>query len=217
MRLFEPCGRVRHRSRRTIYQGGSLCYTGNIVARFKTTGLVTCYTSADYVKSTVKWQVGDILMSSSHVVVVVNGRSLGGSAVAVFGSIDELARAVIAGRYGVGDARRAALGEKYTAVQARVNELLSGTPNAAGTSIGTARIIAGTYKVVCDKLYVRGIPSRKLAPVASYERGGQIYRIGADVVETEGYVWAHYTAYSGAARYVAIGTADGSEKYLIKA
>lgn len=147
---------MRHRSRRTIYQGGSLCYTGNIVARFKAAGLVTCYTSADYVKSTVKWQVGDILMSSSHVVVVVNGRSLGGSAVAVFGSIDELARAVIAGRYGVGDARRAALGEKYTAVQARVNELLSGTPNAAGTSIGTARIIAGTYKVVCDKLYVRG-------------------------------------------------------------
>jgi len=102
-------------------------------------------------------------------------------------------------------------------VQKRVNELLNGTANATGTSTGNAHIIAGTYKVVCDKLYVRSTPSRKLEPVASYTRGEKIYSIAADVVETEGYVWAHYTAYSGAARYVAIGTADGSEKYLIKA
>lgn len=43
-----------------------------------------------------------------------------------------------------------------------------------------------------------------------------IYSIGAEVVKADGYVWAHYTAYSGATRYVAIGTADGSEKYLVK-
>lgn len=131
-------------------------------------------------------------------------------------SILLLACAVIAGRYGVGDARRAALGDKYAAVQARVNELLSGTANAAGTSTGTARIIAGEYKVVCSKLYVRSTPSRKLQPVADYSNGQRIYSVAADVVEAEGYVWAHYTAYSGATRYVAIGTADGSEKFLVK-
>lgn len=39
-------------------------------------------------------------------------------------SVDELARAVIAGRYGVGEARRKALGSRYAEVQRRVNQLL---------------------------------------------------------------------------------------------
>lgn len=38
--------------------------------------------------------------------------------------IDALAAAVIRGEYGVGDERRAALGDNYDAVQARVNELI---------------------------------------------------------------------------------------------
>lgn len=50
----------------------------------------------------------------------------GSSAPSVSGSIDELARDVIAGKYGNGDARKAALGDKFNAVQARVNEILSG-------------------------------------------------------------------------------------------
>lgn len=37
-----------------IYTSGNLYYTRNIVARFKSTGLVTCHAGADYVKSTVK-------------------------------------------------------------------------------------------------------------------------------------------------------------------
>ncbi len=212
------CGIAAGAAEGEIYSGGNLCYTGNIVARFKATGLVTCYTSSDYVNSTVKWQVGDILVSNMHVIVVVSGTapSGGGTVAAVAGSIDEMAHAVIAGRYGNGDARRVALGEKYEVVQKRVNELLSGTANAAGTFTGSARIIAGTYKVVCDKLYVRSALSRKLEPVASYGYGERIYSIGADVVESEGYAWAHYAARSGATRYVAIETANGSEKYLVK-
>lgn len=55
-------------------------------------------------------------MSDSHAVVVVSGAvPSGGSAVAVSGDVDALARAVIAGRYGVGAARCAALGDKYDA------------------------------------------------------------------------------------------------------
>lgn len=45
-------------------------------------------------------------------------------------SVDELAREVIAGKYGNGDIRRQALGSKYSEVQARVNEILAGNKPA---------------------------------------------------------------------------------------
>lgn len=54
----------------------------------------------------------------------------GGSTPSVSGTIDELARRVIAGEFGSGDARKKALGDKYDAVQARVNEILNGTASA---------------------------------------------------------------------------------------
>ena len=40
-------------------------------------------------------------------------------------SVDELAREVIAGKFGNGDARKSALGSRYGEVQARVNEILN--------------------------------------------------------------------------------------------
>lgn len=40
-------------------------------------------------------------------------------------SVDELAREVIAGKYGNGDARKNALGSRYSEVQARVNQILN--------------------------------------------------------------------------------------------
>lgn len=49
-----------------------------------------------------------------------DGSSSGG------GSIDDLAWRVINGEFGNGDERRAALGDKYDAVQQRVNEILNG-------------------------------------------------------------------------------------------
>ena len=48
----------------TIYSGGNLCYAGNIVSRFKTTGLVDAYDSS-YAASSGSLQNGDILASSS--------------------------------------------------------------------------------------------------------------------------------------------------------
>lgn len=47
-------------------------------------------------------------------------------------SVDELAREVIAGKYGNGDTRKNALGSRYSEVQAKVNEMLAGnsTPSA---------------------------------------------------------------------------------------
>ncbi|WP_418968438.1 N-acetylmuramoyl-L-alanine amidase [Alloscardovia omnicolens] len=43
--------------------------------------------------------------------------------------VDALARAVIRGDYGNGDERKRRLGQNYSAVQARVNEILSGKPS----------------------------------------------------------------------------------------
>lgn len=54
----------------------------------------------------------------------------GGSTPSASGTIDELARRVIAGEFGLGDTRKNALGDKYDAVQARVNEILNGTASA---------------------------------------------------------------------------------------
>ena len=48
-------------------------------------------------------------------------------------TVDQLAEEVIAGKYGTGDARRKALGTQYSAVQRRVNEILSGDNKPATT------------------------------------------------------------------------------------
>lgn len=48
------------------------------------------------------------------------------------GSVDELAQRVIAGEFGTGDERRAALGSRYDEVQDRVNDILSGGSQASG-------------------------------------------------------------------------------------
>jgi hypothetical protein len=63
--------------------------------------------------------------------------------------IDALAREVIAGKYGNGDARRAALGSNYAAVQTRVNEILGGKTASSSSSVDVdalARaVIRGDY------------------------------------------------------------------------
>lgn len=59
-----------------------------------------------------------------------NTASGGSSTPTVSGTIDALARRVIAGEFGSGDARKNALGDKYDAAQKRVNEILSGTASA---------------------------------------------------------------------------------------
>jgi len=63
------------------------------------------------------------------------------SSVTVTGTVDELARDVIAGKYGNGEDRMRALGSRYAEVQARVNEMLAPkvnylhNPNYTGVSI----------------------------------------------------------------------------------
>lgn len=63
------------------------------------------------------------------------------------GTINELARRVIAGEFGSGDARKNALGDKYTAVQERVNEILSGTASTPSKSVSEVakEVLAGSW------------------------------------------------------------------------
>jgi N-acetylmuramoyl-L-alanine amidase len=87
---------------------------------------------------------------------ITGGSSSGGSAPATSGgstapsgSVSDIARDVIAGKYGNGEARKAALGSRYVEVQAEVNRILSGGSKSSGTSVdidALARdVIAGKY------------------------------------------------------------------------
>lgn len=71
----------------------------------------------------------------------------GGSNSTVSGTIDELARRVIAGEFGSGDARKNALGGKYDAVQARVNEILNGIASTPSKSVSEVakEVLAGSW------------------------------------------------------------------------
>jgi hypothetical protein len=59
--------------------------------------------------------------------------------------IDTLAKNVIAGKYGNGAARKEALGANYAAVQARVNEMLSGKPQTKSVDQLAKEVIAGKW------------------------------------------------------------------------
>ena len=60
-------------------------------------------------------------------------------------TIDELAREAIAGKHGNGAERKKALGDKYAAVQARVNELLLGKAESKTVDELAREVIAGKH------------------------------------------------------------------------
>lgn len=62
-------------------------------------------------------------------------------------TIDELAQEVLAGKHSSGEARKASLGEKYEAVQARVNEILTGGSAAPKKTVDelAREVIAGKH------------------------------------------------------------------------
>lgn len=64
--------------------------------------------------------------------------------------VDDLARRVIAGEFGNGAARKAALGDHYAEVQARVNEMLGaggsgGSSGSADIDVLARAVIRGDY------------------------------------------------------------------------
>ena len=85
---------------------------------------------------------------------ITGGLAFGGTTdAAPSGTVSELARRVIAGEFGNGEARRAALGSRYSEVQAEVNRILAGGSGAPATQAPAAddvddlarRVIAGEF------------------------------------------------------------------------
>lgn len=85
---------------------------------------------------------------------ITGGGSSGGTtAAAPGGTVEELARRVIAGEFGNGDARRAALGSRYSEVQAEVNRILAAGSGGSAAQAPAAddvddlarRVIAGEF------------------------------------------------------------------------
>lgn len=72
----------------------------------------------------------------------------------VSGDVEDLARRAITGEFGNGDARRAVLGDMYSAVQARINEIYGGIQSTPSYSIDdiAQRVIAGEFGNGVDRI-----------------------------------------------------------------
>lgn len=99
---------------------GNCAHTRNLRAMLKATGKVEIYTTIPYLAMTDRLRRGDILLKEgSHVAGVIKTNELL--------SLDEIAKEVIAGKWGVGIERKQMLraaGYNPQMVQKRVNELL---------------------------------------------------------------------------------------------
>lgn len=74
-------------------------------------------------------------------------------------------------------------------------------------------VVGGSYTCLASDLSVRSAASVSAARVAHYNKGEKVV-LDAWGTYADGYLWGRYTAASGAKRYVAIGTQDGSTWYL---
>ncbi len=99
-------------------------------------------------------------MQENHVIENDIRAAMAGGAVtsqptpAVSGDVEDLALRAIAGEFGNGDARRAALGDMYSAVQARINEMYGGVVATTDYSIDAIayRVIAGEFGNGVDRI-----------------------------------------------------------------
>lgn len=221
MSLAGECAICAGASDAILFAGGNLPWTGNAHAKLLETGMFD-YKGSGLAESHLC--VGDILVRDGHAVIVVSGKAATGSAptqTVVSGSIEELARAIWTGRItATGEERRKLLGDKYDAVQAKIQELYYGgkpvesTPTATKPASNTIR--PGTYKVLVNGLRVRSAPrlGNDTDTGKHYDAGELIYSVASDIVEADGWWWAHYSSYSGNTRYVAMSSTDGTKKYL---
>lgn len=101
---------------------------------------------------------------------------------------------------------------RYVAVQGT-----SGSPVLLRKGGSTApRVEAGTYRVTASSLNVREGASTSSCVLTAYRRGQTVVLDGTSTV-AGGYVWGRYRAASGRLRWIAVGKADGSETYAVKA
>ena len=101
---------------------------------------------------------------------------------------------------------------RYVAVEGA-----SGSPVLLRKGGSTApKVEAGTYRVTAASLNVREGASTSSCVLTAYRRGQTVVLDGTSTV-AGGYVWGRYRAASGRLRWIAVGKADGSETYAVKA
>lgn len=124
----------------TLTLNGNCATTRTLRPILKSTGEVEIFSTAAYTNKTDKLKRGDILLKEgAHVAVVVQVDK------PQLKSIDEIAKEVIAGKWGSGQARRANLtdaGYNYALVQDRVNTILKSQKKPKDMP-----------KYICDYLY----------------------------------------------------------------
>lgn len=100
---------------------------------------------------------------------ITGGAASGGTtSAAPGGTVSELAQRVIAGEFGNGDARRAALGSRYSEVQAEVNRILLGGGSSSAPAQPAAPDIEALAQAVIRGDYGNG-DDRRSALGASYD------------------------------------------------
>lgn len=123
----------------------SLVWTGG------TDGSLTChymYASTNCPGPYLKGRMAELARTVTARLGGASGPSTSGGSSAPSGSVTDLANRVIAGEFGNGDARKAALGDRYAEVQAEVNRILNGgsTSSPSADIDQMARdVIAGKY------------------------------------------------------------------------
>lgn len=90
--------------------------------------------------------------------------------------IETLAKDVIAGKYGNGQDRKNALGDKYSAVQARVNQILAGQSSSSSSSSTYYTVQKGdTLWAIAKKYYGDGSKYPKIASANNIANANLIY------------------------------------------
>ena len=103
----------------------------------------------------------------------------------VNGDVEDLARRAIAGEFGNGDARRAALGDMYSAVQACINEIYGGIQTTPTYSLDdvASRVIAGEFGNGVDR--INALASAGYDNVAVQQRVNEILQGGDNTASAQ--------------------------------
>ncbi len=125
-------------------------YTGNLGEKLMATGLFEKHTGAKYCDSSNYLMVGDIINNPArHVITSLgDGAKVSAGSTAKAKTIDQVAREVIDGKWGTGDARKKKLrsaGYDPDAVQKKVNSILSAKPKKKSNTTIAKEVINGKW------------------------------------------------------------------------
>lgn len=132
--------RIRHTNGfQTLYyhlKSGSVCVSvGQSVKKGQKLGIMGATGQATGVHLHFQIDKGSSASAIDPYDYIFNSKAFDGSSSSTpSGDVDQLARDVIAGKYGNGQDRKNALGSRYNEVQARVNQILAGGSSSSSSS-----------------------------------------------------------------------------------